>query len=161
MADILSAAQSEISRLERDLASDPRYRKLNLLRDLVRIYQNERVNGSEIASILTPQDVRKRGRQLRPERERLYGEIDRFLAGQSAPVLTADIFSHLESIGVKIPGENPRNNLSAILSNTKDRYQSHGRQGWTLQSSATIPNDEPLAPSSDRPKNGDSKWDSF
>ena len=57
----------------------------------------------------------------------------RVLTGQAEPVLAGEILARLESAGVRVGGVNPSSNLSAKLSNAKDRFQSHGRgKGWTL-----------------------------
>lgn len=56
-----------------------------------------------------------------------------WIKGRSEPTPTREIFDYLNEIKLSIPGENPFNNLSAILSNSK-AFVSYGRSGWRMAS---------------------------
>ena len=132
MSDIIQTIQPEIARLERELEGDPRFQKLRHLRELMKLY------GGESAPRAAPKPLSHRagssptGRRRDPERQKLFEQIDLFLTGKTQPIRTAEIFDYLTLMGFEIPGKEPRSNLSAMIFNS-NRYQSHGRQGWTLQ----------------------------
>jgi hypothetical protein len=67
-----------------------------------------------------------------PERKAILEQAKQYIAGRDYPTTTAEIFDVL-SLVIQIPGEKPKNNLSAMLSNS-DEFVSHGRAGWTLAS---------------------------
>jgi hypothetical protein len=71
------------------------------------------------------------GRKRSPEREAALREAAEFLQGKSMPVKTAEIFEMLEFKNITVGGDDPKSNLSAMLSNS-DAFISHGRAGWTL-----------------------------
>ncbi len=65
-------------------------------------------------------------------------EIRSLLQSREAPMPLSEIFQFLELLGIKIGGKTPKNTLSAIIS-TSDRFESHGRAGWTLKSDIEPP----------------------
>ena len=69
-------------------------------------------------------------RQARPERAKQTARL--YVANRAGPVPTADIYEHLTGLGVPIRGENPVNNLSAMLSNS-GIFKANGRAGSTLR----------------------------
>lgn len=74
--------------------------------------------------------LRERKRPGSPERQAILDLAKAFLAPRLYPTTTMEIFEHI-SRQMEIPGKEPRNNLSAMLSNSSE-FQSHGRAGWTL-----------------------------
>ena len=53
------------------------------------------------------------------------------------PIPTADLVQLLgEHYDIQVTGRHPVNNLSAKLSLAKGRFESHGRQGWSLPTQA-------------------------
>jgi hypothetical protein len=77
------------------------------------------------------------GRRPSPERLRAVSAAKKFVRGKIGPVPISAIFEHLCTLGITIKGSDPKNNLSAMLSNTEG-FNSHGRSGWTL-SEPTVP----------------------
>jgi hypothetical protein len=123
--------REEISSTEAELASDPRWVRLRALRDMLRLYESdpEVVQLSSRAPAVEGAD-RKRPRTSSARKQAL--EVARnFLATSSVPIPTASIYEVVRKAGVLIGGENPKNNLSAMLYHAPD-FASHGRQGWTL-----------------------------
>ena len=60
-------------------------------------------------------------------------EAAKVLLDQTAPMLSGTLFERLGQKGIVVGGSNPASNLSAKLSNARDRFQSHGRgKGWSL-----------------------------
>jgi hypothetical protein len=53
------------------------------------------------------------------------------LANSLEPIPTSKLYEAIRSSGVELGGENPKNNLSAMLYHDKG-FKSHGRAGWTL-----------------------------
>jgi hypothetical protein len=122
--------REEIASTEADLASDPRWVRLQALRDMLRLYESD-PEVVRLSSRPTAEGVdRKRPRTSGARKQAL--EVARnFLANASVPIPTASIYDVVRKAGVLIGGENPKNNLSAMLYHAPD-FVSHGRQGWTL-----------------------------
>jgi len=53
---------------------------------------------------------------------------------------SAKLHDELKQRGVSLGGQNPVSNLSAMLSKNKELFQSHGKEGWTLNEGA-VPSD--------------------
>ncbi|WP_202988332.1 hypothetical protein [Sphingopyxis terrae] len=127
------ALQTEVSALEKELFGDPRYQKMVEAKRLLALY-----TGREPDIVATPRIVIakkpdapvKRAAPRSPVNQAILDTAAQFLAGRSAPTSTADVFDYVAERH-DVPGKNPKNNLSAMLSNSS-RFQSHGRTGWTL-----------------------------
>jgi hypothetical protein len=76
------------------------------------------------------------GRKPSPERERARSSARWLLAGKTEPIKTAEIHAHLVKMGHALGGDDPINNLGAMLSKTPG-FQSHGRSGWTFVQATT------------------------
>lgn len=126
-ADFINALREEIGDLEKALAADPRHMKLRELRRVEALYAEP-----TRASFSTVRTSASTGRSPSPERIEVLKHVAQFLAGRSAPTPTAELYEAI-SLMVNIPGASPRNNLSAMLSNSPD-FRTHGRSGWTLVS---------------------------
>lgn len=127
-ANFLPTLKREIEELEIELAADPKFVKLQKLRDVLAVYD---VNPSS-GALATPQaSSKKPTRQVSPDRERALALAESMLEGRAVPTPTRDIVERASQSGVTIPGKDPISNMSAMLSNS-DKFQSHGRTGWTL-----------------------------
>lgn len=121
----VAALDAEIADLEAAIAADPRHTKLRELKRVRGLYQQ----GSVAHNISI--SVRKRPRRSpSPERQAILDLARQMLAGKTLPTPTSKLFDGISLIE-EIPGANPRNNLSAMLSNSPE-FVSHGRAGWTL-----------------------------
>ncbi|WP_279356308.1 hypothetical protein [Methylobacterium indicum] len=145
---IEQALSEEIADLERELRDDPRFRKLRALRAALALYQPDSasVQGGHgpnnqfdahlhsrgaTATVYLGETKRKPGRQRDPERQRALDEAVSFVRNYDGMPTTADVYDHLVSLGIKIGGQSPAGNLSAML--YKDgRLTSHGRAGWSF-----------------------------
>lgn len=132
--DFTAALRAEIAQLEAALESDLRYRRL---RELVRVrdlYQDatEPYVGEQARPSQAP---RITGRRTSPERAKALSVARIFLTNRVGPTPTRDIYDHLVSEGVTLSGDNPVNNLSAMLSNSEE-FVAHGRSGWTIRTEA-------------------------
>lgn len=123
--------KEEIASTEAELASDPRWKRLQALRDVLRLYElNSGVDheGPPLANI--KMETRKREYTSRERRKAIEVAKD-LLAHSDMPVSTAVIYAAIRKAGVQIGGKKPKNNLSSLLYHTPD-FRSHGRLGWTL-----------------------------
>lgn len=78
-------------------------------------------------------------------RQRVLEDAENILRGRTEPTKTADLYDDLVAAGHEIGGDDPKNNLSAMLSKSP-LFRSHKRAGWTLvesQSTAPDEDDEP------------------
>ena len=133
------ALDAEIAKLQKELEGDPRYVKLSELRRVRGLY-----NGDGTTAVRTPlsavaydsgvsrPEVQPplRRRSSSPERQAILDAAKTVLADRAHPTPTIEIYEAIKD-RVEIPGKVPRNNLSAMLSNSDD-FKSHGRDGWTL-----------------------------
>jgi hypothetical protein len=136
-----SPLDGEISDLQAALAKDPRYLRLQQLQRLREDYlslplvaaQAPHQSNSESVARTDGQEAEARspGRRRSPEREGALRETRSLLAGKTEPTRISDIDEHLERKGIRLNGNDPLNNLSALLS-TSGYFTSHGKQGWTL-----------------------------
>jgi hypothetical protein len=130
--DAISALDAAISKLEMDLAGDPRFSLLTSLRKAREAY-----GASTSAPEVKPAvDVTlKRGvgetPRLGPGRAQAFQICRQALLGHHEPVKTRTLYELVESKGVNLPGG--MNNLSSMLGRHPTVFKSHGRAGWTLK----------------------------
>lgn len=134
--DFLMLLRKEIADLEREIANDPRLKKLERLNGVLEMYLADRE--SPTGSTHAPQSVRvrstgTRGRVLRLARL--------FLANRSGPTPTREILAHVTEQGVEVSGKDPVSAVSAMLSSTPE-FESHQRRGWTLREDPDIDEDQ-------------------
>lgn len=93
--------------------------------------------GGEVAPIA---DGQRRIQAL--TRQRVLEDAENILRGRTEPTKTADLYDNLVAAGHEIGGDDPKNNLSAMLSKSP-LFRSHKRAGWTLvESQSTAPDDD-------------------
>ena len=124
MVGFVDALDEEIDSLEMDLLSDPRYIKLQELKRVRALYS------ATLRSARLPAVPRHRSR-VNPDRERTLDAAATIIQGRTRPTTTAAILERVQTEGITVPGKDARNTLSAMLSHS-DRFESHGRSGWTL-----------------------------
>lgn len=166
------ALEREISDLEKSLEADPRFIKLRELQRLANLYTpgaqvadafkmvfgslatNTRVVG--VGGMSPPRafagggevvlnvDGQRRAQAL--NRQRVLEDAENILRGRADPTKTSDLYDDLIAAGHEIGGDDPKNNLSAMLSKSP-LFRSHKRAGWTLvESQSTAPDDDPDEP---------------
>lgn len=85
-------------------------------------------------------------RQQAITRQRVLEDAENILRGRTEPTKTADLYDDLVAAGHEIGGDDPKNNLSAMLSKSP-LFRSHKRAGWTLvESQSNAPDDDPDEP---------------
>ncbi|MGX1741084.1 hypothetical protein ACWIEX_05950 [Bosea sp. NPDC055353] len=129
----LQEARRMLALYEKDQPAEPKRRSPQIdnlaaqLADVAKRYQNSLAT---IQKHQSPFQVRRGS----PERAKALEAARLFLLNRvDEPTPTAAIYDHILQLGIEIGGNDPRNNLSAMLSNSPI-FQSHGRAGWTLAS---------------------------
>lgn len=166
------ALEREISDLEKSLEADPRYIKLRELQRVASLYTPGTQtfdNLKYIVGTLFPQQAGRAtavaagigsrhaafagGGEVAPiadgqrrmqalTRQRVLEDAENILRGRTEPTKTADLYDNLVAAGHEIGGDDPKNNLSAMLSKSP-LFRSHKRAGWTLvESQSTAPDDD-------------------
>lgn len=131
--DFVKALQTEVVALEMELIGDPRYQKMVEAKRLLALYTGQNsvtAPTPPVFAVKIPVAPPKRAAPRSPVNQAILDTAAQFLAGRAGPTSTADVFDYVAERH-EVPGKNPRNNLSAMLSNSP-RFQSHGRTGWTL-----------------------------
>lgn len=160
-AAFVTALDQEISALEEALNQDVRFVRLRELRRVRALYKDETADlpqphatpkGS--LTILPKPPIRRTS----PERARATEAARLYLQNRTGPVPTADIYDHITSLGIALAGEEPRNNLSAMLSNS-GLFQANGRAGWTLKPGIRVGDlGEDADQAADTDDNDDPNW---
>jgi len=139
-SDFAKALEAEINALEADLQRDPRYVKLAELQRVRALYSGGHApahaspaSSRFFANASAPMDFNPAKRRSgSPERQAILAKARAYLEGRAFPTPTIEIYEAIKG-EVDIPGRVPRNNLSAMLSNSGE-FISHGRVGWMLAS---------------------------
>ncbi|WP_141245346.1 HTH domain-containing protein [Mesorhizobium sp. WSM4313] len=145
--DFKTALQDEIANLEASLKAnpDPRLVKLHEARRLLAIYNGEAPSAPSAAAPRAGADdegrTARRGRQPDPMRQAAVDAAREILGLARSPMKTGDLYKQLVSRGITLRGNLPANNLSALLYHHPE-FVSHGRAGWTLESSGGEPSPE-------------------
>lgn len=141
-----TALDAEIGELQKQLAADPRYIKLQELRRVRHLYggvahfngvAGVATTGPVAAAVTTPATApptateNRSGRKPSPERVKALLIAKEFLRDKTGPTRTADILACIRDAGVQLGGNDPQNNLSAMLYHSND-FRSRGRAGWIL-----------------------------
>jgi hypothetical protein len=139
-SSFVAALRSEVANLEEELSKSLVYQRLAEARKMLALYEppavavdeppSQRVLGSVGSAIAKPTEARP-PRAQSPERARALEAARLLLANRSGPTPTGVIYDHVTSLGIEIGGKDPRNNLSAMLSNSP-MFKSNRRSGWSL-----------------------------
>ncbi len=131
-ADLLAAMAKEVEALRAELAEDPRYLKLRHLEALTSLYRGDPDQPVFAHTSSAQPQFKPSTRKTNPERARAIEAATLLVRNRIGPVSTIDVLDHLSSMGISIGGVEPRNNLSAMLSNS-GLFTSNGRKGWTIR----------------------------
>ena len=134
--EFVQALETEIAKLRAALERDIRFLRLRELERVRDLYVSPKegetpslaADGTKSERLRTKPPVR----QASPERTKAIETARLYVTNRAGPVPTADIYEHLTGLGIAIPGQNPVNNLSAIISNS-GIFKANGRAGWTLR----------------------------
>ncbi|MYL98391.1 hypothetical protein GR702_11515 [Novosphingobium sp. FGD1] len=153
------ALEREIAELESSLQSDPRFVKLQELQRLSQLYSplaetmsGLKMMGVGLSVIGVSKPARSFGggeaivdgnrRMTSVARQKVLEDAENILRGRTEPTRTSDLYDALIAAGNDIGGDDPKNNLSAMLSKSP-LFRSHKRAGWTLvATNTTVPDDD-------------------
>jgi len=131
MSDIREAIRIERESLERELQKDPRFLKLQHLKELQALYEGQ-MEKVPVAVVQSKHSAKRpAARRINPDREKALSAAAEFIRGRSEPIKTSEILSYFDVIGIPVAGTVPLSNLSAMLHHSP-LFHSHGRRGWTL-----------------------------
>jgi hypothetical protein len=134
----LSAIESEIADLERKLHA-LRATRAAYLGVPTQVSRAPETTGEWRAGLSSRQErleMRGRGTGLRAAKNTAaISAAKEFVRRQGRATPTQEIYDYLVSEGIEISGKQPRNTLSAMLSNSME-FQSIDRKGWRLTSPA-------------------------
>lgn len=143
--DFVTALKEEIAGLRAEMERDVRFQRLRELERVLRLYEPDAATGggaeptATVARTLPAEQLLGDGvasanfaprLQSAQQRERAVRAARMMLENRTGPVMTREIHEHLQSLGIKLGGKDPVNNLSSLLSRAEG-IESHGRRGWT------------------------------
>ncbi|MFY9294271.1 MAG: hypothetical protein WAP03_26845 [Methylorubrum rhodinum] len=138
-AQFVAALEAEMAALREALSRDVRYLRLMEMERLRELYREPSDSGSQDSDQAVdryPGGLRVAPkppvRKASPERERAIEAARLLITNRTGPVPTVDVYDHIVGLGITIRGENPVNNLSAMLSNS-GLFKANGRAGWTMR----------------------------
>jgi hypothetical protein len=136
--DFVASLKLEIDSLENSLKAtpDPRLVKLQELRRVLALYTGATNPAVPPQATDSRREIRapsqKSGRKILPERLEAIKATTEILRQMPGPIKTAELFDMITKMGIKIGGNDPLNNFSALLYG-RDEFKSHGREGWALK----------------------------
>ena len=156
MSEFVTVLDQEITVLEQELRADPRRVRLEMLKEVRRLYTTPMAasvrpdKASDSQSLPpTPTKSNDRGNILATAADT--STATPTATATTTPTPTAESLPEIEAQGLVVHGKEPRNTLSAMLSNAKE-FKTHGRLGWTLvESTQPVKNTE--AADGDTPSN--------
>lgn len=151
-AQFVAALEAEMAALREQLSQDMRFVRL---REIERLRELYRERGDDASHGNAPNVARNADaprpaskpplRKASPERLQAIGAARMLVANRVGPVPTAEIYDHIAELGIPIRGENPVNNLSAMLSSS-GIFKANGRAGWTIRNEDDGADDEGQSP---------------
>ena len=121
-APFVAALEEEIANLEKELSENITYRRLAEAKRMLALYvsrpspQTSTLRVRPMPAYPTRVRAVQAVRQRSSERVKALDAARLFLANRTGePIPTAEIYDHIVSLGIQVPGNEPRNNLSAML----------------------------------------------
>lgn len=121
--------QSEVAKLEADLAHNPTFKKLQAAKALLNAYEDSTGTSIGVRDVAKP--VPQPTKKADAPSSAILDAARNLIAGRQYPTSTVDILNAIVAQGVEVGGTVPRNSLSSMLSRSNE-FESHGRSGWTL-----------------------------
>jgi hypothetical protein len=132
MPSFVEALDAEIAQLRSELDGDPRFIKLRELENVRKLYPASQVFGRPVDRQTFSQNPSTGGRKASEQTQKIMDLCaDSLRAAFGQPVPTVKLLDLLVANDIAVPGKDPRNSLSAILSHSP-RFRSRGRAGWVL-----------------------------
>ena len=138
---MIAALKAELAALESDLRADPRFRKMERVRELLRDYEPHAPQGSLFEGSAPPAP-KERLRVLPLPSGRQLTKLERVKIGIRGLLKTKgtahrkEILAHLIADGVMGHEKNPMASLAAYLSGFKDELEFDGDGNYSLREDA-------------------------
>ena len=131
------ALKAEIETLEASLKAtpDPRLVKLHEAQRLLALYTGGDAPAfapAPPAPLAASSQPRASGRKASPEGVRAVEAVAELLKNRAAPTPITNLADHIKSLKIKLTGRKQKESLSALMYRS-ERFQAHGRAGWTLK----------------------------
>jgi hypothetical protein len=160
-SDMLTAAEAEVERLERELEATPAYQKLQLAKKVVELYRatpDARYIGEHAANFGRPKPtpiVPKAAQAvpvkplpwLKTKTQRIESAAIKYLANKAARAPASELLAAINEAGIEITGAEPAKALSAYLSNSKLLNNVREFGGYGLAEWSTNPGPDLLTKS--------------
>ena len=128
--DFSTLLEERIGQLRKSLENNHEYKELHRLEEFQRSMLEVKTNLVELRKAPKAKPT--------PRYKIILHEAHNILQELGEPVSVSTLYDLLSQRGIQIPGTNPRNNLSARLSNAKDQFVS-GPDGWSLRQETAPP----------------------
>jgi hypothetical protein len=130
MSEVVTVLRQELATLEAELVTDPRYRKLAKIRELLAIY--------ETREPAQPRKIEPEAQSETPTKaDRIRAETRAIIERSGGIAHRQDILNHLTRLGIMGAERSPMTNLAAYLSEMKE-FASAGSGNWTIRSDVTV-----------------------
>ncbi|MEX2630086.1 MAG: hypothetical protein WD341_09125 [Tistlia sp.] len=142
MPDLIQTLEEEARLLEERLAVNRDFIKLREVNRLLALYKGDAEGRAPVAVAARAPSFAGGGPALpfpsaatgaQDPRKSALDAAAEILQGRADPTPVSEIYNAITQRGVELPGTQPKNNLSALLSRSP-RFRAHGRAGWTLVS---------------------------
>ena len=156
-ADSVSALDAEIAALTKELESHPAWAKREAALKLRTLYAQPS-SSSTLKPNTSKSEKRPAAALSRKARMAIKAQVldvvDKYFGDSSGPYKTGYLYKVVTNAGLTVPGKDPRNNLSAMLSNS-DKLESTPDR-WVRAGDASAPEVAGAAdaPTSAAPKSG-------
>ncbi len=141
MTDLTVALRSELESLEAELAADPRYRKLEKIRELLAIYNSaSRLESQHVVAVSIPAPM-SASIESTTKADRVRTETMEFIERSGGVAHRRDILDHLIQAGIMGKERSPIASFAAYLSEMNE-FMSAGGGKWRLRTesgAAAIP----------------------
>lgn len=139
-ADIVSALDAEIAALTKELESHPAWAKREAALKLRTLYAQP--SSPSTLKPNTPKSEKRPAAALSRKarmaiKAQVLDVVDNYFGDSNGPYKTGHLYKVVTNSGLTVPGKDPRNNLSAMLSNS-DSFESTP-DGWVRAGSTSAP----------------------
>lgn len=130
---MLKAARAEVQRLEAELAATEAYQKLQLAKQVVKLYEGIPSQGEKQVDLLSLGFQKHRGRQATDTKTaRIEAAAAEYLKKKSARAPASELLGEIEKRGVSVGGKDPVKALSSYLSSSKTFNNQRELGGYGL-----------------------------
>lgn len=141
--EICRTLDTEIASLQGELEQSVTYKKLIKAKELLSLYEHHRAppialtKDPKDAAPAPPTHTNRSREETAIVKRRILKAVDQYFDQSNGPLKSAAIYAAIQRSGLPIPGKTPKNNLSAMLSNSTEFVST--RDGWVRAGSDLDP----------------------